>query len=110
MTNEAARALLDEVAEDFLLRAGVDWGPMFSSQGLRLRGKVFAVVSHSGELMVKLPEQRIDALVAEAAVARMVMRGRPMREWAVMPLAAGYERWLAITDEAYDYLDEITPH
>jgi hypothetical protein len=110
MTNEAACELLDEVAADFLHRPGVDWGPMFSGKGLRVRGKVFAVASHSGGLMVKLPEQRIDELVAEDSVERMAMRGRPMREWAVLPLAAGYERWLALTGEAYRYLDEITPH
>jgi hypothetical protein len=109
MTTEAARGLLDEVATEFLHRPGVDWGPMFSRQGLRVRGKVFAVASHSGELMVKLPELRIDELVAEGSATRMVMRDRPMREWAVIPLTAGYERWLAVVRAAYEYLDEITP-
>ncbi len=109
MTRETAQALLDEVAAEFLARPGVDWGAMFGSTGLRVRGKVFAVANSAGELMVKIPEARANELLADGSVTRMVMRGREMREWVTMPVEAGFERWRELVGEAYAYLDEITP-
>ncbi len=109
MTRETAQALLDEVAPEFLVRPGVDWGRMFGATGLRVRGKVFAVANFSGSLMAKIPEKRADQRVADGSVIRMVMRGREMREWVAMPVEAGYERWRELIGEAYEYLDEITP-
>lgn len=106
---DAARARLERLAGPFLERAGVGWGRMFSTEGLSIRGKIFAVVPHTGALMVKVPEARADELVADGAVERMVMRGRELREWVVMPDSASDAQWLALLDEAYTYLDAITP-
>jgi hypothetical protein len=109
MTREAAQALLEQVAPEFLQKPGVDWGAIFGSTGLRVRGKVFAVANHAGDLMVKISESRADELIADGAVTRMVMRGREMREWVTMPIEAGPDNWRELLSEAYDYLDEITP-
>ncbi len=109
MTREAARAQLDEVATEFLQQPDVDWGRIFGSTGLRVRGKVFAVANHAGELMVKIPEQRADELVGDGTARRMAMRGREMREWVTMPVEAGADSWRDLVGEAYRYLDEITP-
>ena len=54
---------------------------MFGSEGLRVRGKVFAFVSSQGALTLKLPAERVDELDGARALERMVMRERPMREW-----------------------------
>ena len=88
---------------------GVAWGRMFSTTGLSVRGKIFAVVNHAGNLMVKVPEARADELDASGAAPRMVMRGREMREWVEMPLERGEAAWSDLLAEAYAYLDEITP-
>ena len=106
---DAARARLERLAVPFLERPGVTWGRMFSTDGLAVRGKIFAVVPHDGGLMVKVPEARADALVAARVVERMVMREREMREWVVMPDATGDDAWFALLEDAYAYLDEITP-
>jgi hypothetical protein len=106
---EAARALLDDVSSEFLGKPGVAWGRMFSGEGLGVRGKIFAVASLHGGLMVKIPEARADELIADGTVTRMVMRGRAMREWVTMPVEAGYDAWRDLVAEAYSYLDEITP-
>lgn len=82
---------------------------MFSTDGLGIRGKIFAVVPHDGGLMVKVPETRADELVAEGAVERMVMRGRELREWVVIPDAAPDAAWTALLEEARAYIDAITP-
>ena len=106
---ERAEARLSALAEPYLARPEVDWGRMFSATALRVRGKVFGLVEHDGRLMVKIPEARADALVAEGAVERIVMRDRPMREWVTMEYDAGEPAWAALLAEAHAYLDEITP-
>lgn len=105
----AAQARLEGFADDYLARPGVDWGRMFSTIGLRVRGKVFAVAVHDGGLMVKIPEAHVAARVAAREVVPMVMRGREMREWVVAPLEAPDALWISLLDEAHAYLDEITP-
>lgn len=104
-----AHALFDPIAERYLQRPDVDIGAMFGSQGLRVRGKVFAFVGHLGGLVVKVPEARAGELVAEGAAQRMVMRDRPMREWLTVDVEAGEQRWSELIGEAFAYLDEITP-
>jgi hypothetical protein len=106
---DAARARLELLAAPLLARPGVAWGRMFSTDGLGIRGKIFAVVPHTGGLMAKVPAARADELVADGAVARVVMRGRDLREWVVMPDAAADAAWSALLEEACAYLDAITP-
>jgi len=106
---DAARARLERLAQPFLERPGVTWGRMFSTDGLGIRGKIFAVVPHAGGLMAKVPEARADELVAAGAVVRMVMREREMREWVVLPDAAGDTEWVGLLEDAYAFVDEITP-
>lgn len=106
---EAAHARLDGLAAPFLTRPGVDWGRMFGTIGLRVRGKVFAVAVSDGGLMVKIPEARASERMAAGDVERMVMAGREMREWVVAPLDAPDALWTGLLEEAHAYLEEITP-
>jgi TfoX/Sxy family transcriptional regulator of competence genes len=104
-----ARELLDELAPPLLALPGVDWGRMFSSEGLRVRGKVFAFASRGNQLVVKLPAARLDQLVAHGDAEPMAMAGREMREWACVPVWAGPDRWVALLQEAHAFVDSITP-
>lgn len=108
-THDEADSLLARLAEPYLARPGVSWGRMFSTSGLSVRGKIFAVVNHSGNLMVKVSEARADELDSSGSASRMVMHGREMREWVEMPLQRGEPAWSDLLAEAYSYLDEITP-
>ncbi|HTL39977.1 MAG TPA: TfoX/Sxy family protein [Pseudolysinimonas sp.] len=101
--------LLESLAGPYLAQPGVAWGRMFSTTGLSVRGKIFAVVNHAGNLMVKVPEARADALEADGRGTRMVMRGRRMREWVEMPPERGAAEWDDLLAEAYAYVDAITP-
>ena len=105
---ERAHAILDPIAVDFLERPGVDIGAMFGSEGLRVRGKVFAFVSFQGALALKLPAERVDELDGDDGMQRMVMRERAMREWLTVP-ADAEERWRPLVAEACAFVDEITP-
>lgn len=91
--------------DDVTGRPEVTMRRMFGSEGLAVRGKLFAFASTAGDLVVKLPEAR----VGELGLDPLVMRGRAMREWAVVPYAEGEERWREITDEAFAFVDAITP-
>lgn len=108
-TLEKAHAIFDPIAARFLERPDVDIGAMFGSEGLRVRGKVFAFVGHLGGLVVKIPEARVTDLAEQGVAERMVMRERPMREWATVSIDAGAQRWDDLIAEAFAYLDEITP-
>lgn len=112
MTDAAAVAraheIFDPIAADYLARPGVDVGPMFGSEGVRIRGKVFAFVGYRGTLVVKVPAARADELEAAGVGERMRMSGRTMREWVVLDRDRT-DRWPAVTAEAFAYVDEITP-
>lgn len=112
MTDEAAQAraheIFDPIATGYLERDGVDIGPMFGSEGLRIRGKVFAFVGYRGSLVVKVPEERADEIVTSGVAERMEMRGRTMREWVVVDPGAA-EHWRPLTAEAFAYVDDLTP-
>jgi hypothetical protein len=103
-----AHSIFDPLADRYLARPDVDFGPMFGSQGLRIRGKVFAFVGHLGSLVLKLPESRVDALDGEDGIERMTIRERTMREWLIVPATAA-ERWEPLLAEAFAYVDKITP-
>ena len=107
---EQGDARLAVLAEPYLAMPDVDWGRMFSASGLRVRGKVFGLVNRAGRLMVKIPGQRADELVADSTVQRMVMGGREMREWVELDYEAGDAAWASLLAEAHACLDEITPH
>ena len=104
-----AHALFDPIAERYVQRPDVDIGVMFGSEGLRVSSKVFAFVGHLGGLVVKLPEARVTELAEQGVAERMVMRGRPMREWATVTVDAGAQRWEELIAEAFAFLDDITP-
>lgn len=99
------RARLDEATAELQAAPDVAVGRMFGSEGYSVRGKLFAFVDSSGRLVVKLPEERIDRLDLD----HMVMRGRPMREWAAVPYDGGLDRWRDLATEAYAFVGEHAP-
>ncbi len=81
----------DALAERFLGQPGVEEGQMFGMPILKVGGKVFAG-SWQGELVVKLPRERVEELIAAGDGAAFApMAGRVMKEWVVVrdPALAG---------------------
>jgi len=59
-------------------------GKLFASNGLKVDGKIFAMVVR-GNLVVKLPKSRVDELVAKKAGTYFDPgHGRLMKEWISM--------------------------
>ena len=79
------QALFDEVAERLLREDdAVEQTRMMASDGLKTGGKFFAMVS-KGELVVKLPRERVDELVEAGAGHRFDPgHGRLMKEWVAL--------------------------
>jgi hypothetical protein len=108
-TDNPAHERLDGLAGDYPARPGVDWGACSAPSACACAARSSAVAVHDGGLMVKIPEARADERFAAGETTRMVMRGREMREWVVAPLDAPDALWQSLLDEAYAYLDAITP-
>jgi TfoX/Sxy family transcriptional regulator of competence genes len=79
------QALFDEVAGRLLAEdAALERTRMMGSEGLKTGGKFFAMVSR-GELVVKLPRERVDELVEAGAGHRFDPgHGRLMKEWVAL--------------------------
>jgi hypothetical protein len=104
-----AHEIFDPIAQEHLALPETDMGRMFGTEGLRVRGKVYAFVAHAGALVVKLPSSRIDELIADGRAERMRMRGNALREWAELAPTSGADGWRAAIDEARSFVRSITP-
>jgi hypothetical protein len=75
----------------------------FGSKGLKVARKLFAFHSSKGRLVVKLPADRVEALVSEGNGERFDPgHGRLMKEW----LAVGLARktlWLRLLKEGLEF-------
>jgi TfoX/Sxy family transcriptional regulator of competence genes len=102
--SRTAEQLWEPIAKDQLAKRGVTSGTGFgANEGLRVSGKIFAMLVR-GELVVKLPKDRVDALVdADAARRFDAGKGRPMKEWASVPASAS-RRWRGLVEEARTFV------
>ena len=77
---------------------------LFGSSSLKVHDKIFAMVSSSGEFVVKLPKARVDALVATGVGERFdANRSRPMKEWLEV-CSQSPEEWLQLAREALEFV------
>ena len=83
-------------------------GVTHTKSGSRLVGasalKIFAMVSSSGQFVVKLPRTRVEALVASEAGGRLnASGGRAMKDWFEVRSESAKE-WLALAREALEFV------
>ena len=91
--------LFDEVAGRLLREdETIEKTRMMASDGLKTGGKFFAMVSR-GELVVKLPRERVEELVEAAAGHRFDPgHGRLMKEWVALQPADAEECAAYVTE------------
>ena len=79
----------------------------FGSNGLKINGRVFAMLSAEKRLIVKLPRERVDALVDAGYGERFDPRrnGRVMREWILIKQNSRVD-WLQLAREALDFVGD----
>lgn len=74
-------------------------GKGFGSGGLKVDGKLFALLSSRGQFVAKLPRQRVSELVAEGKGEPFDPgHGRLMREWVA--LDDRQDDWVRLAREA----------
>lgn len=90
------------VAEAFADDPGVSAGRMMASFGLKTGGKIFAMHAR-GCFVAKLPNARVDALVADGVGEHFDPgHGRRMKEW--ISIAPGRADWVALAREAHAFV------
>jgi len=74
-----------------------------NSLELRVANKIFAILVQ-GRLVVKLPQQRVDALIAAGDGVRFDPgHGRLMKEWVTIEPTSDLE-WLPLASEALEFV------
>jgi predicted DNA-binding protein (MmcQ/YjbR family) len=107
---QEAQELFERIAERYLDEPAVSRGTGFgSSAGLRVGGKIFAMLDREGELVLKLPKEQVDELIAAGKGGRFNPRrdGRLMREWVTVPVS-GRAEWERLMDEAFQFVSSGT--
>jgi hypothetical protein len=79
-------------------------GKGFGSSGLKVNGKLFALLSdRTGQFVAKLPKARVEELVrAGKGEPFDPGHGRLMKEW--IALLPGQEDWTALAREGYRFV------
>lgn len=95
-----------QVAAAFAKDRTVTAGRMMSSFGLKVNGKIFAMVSRSA-FVVKLPKARVDELVSAKQGVYFDPRrdGRLMKEW--LSVADRKAPWLELAKEAHRFVKAV---
>jgi TfoX/Sxy family transcriptional regulator of competence genes len=92
------------VVKAFATERGVTGGMMMASYGLKVNGKIFAMLV-KGQFVAKLPKHRVDELVSGGHGDRFEPgHGRVMKEWISVP--PGEANWIELAREAYHFVKE----
>lgn len=82
-------------------------GKGFGSGALKVNGKIFAMISSKGQFVVKLPQSRVDELVASGQGERFDPgHGRLMKEW--LAVSDGETSWLKLAKEARRFVASVS--
>jgi hypothetical protein len=96
----------EAVAHELLADPAVSAGKLFGHPCLKVRGKVF-VCEHDGDLLAKLPQERIDELKSDGA-SDFEPGGHRMGGWVKVPEPDGdaIRTWTELADEAKAFVAE----
>ena len=112
MSTEASeREALFRQLTDLLCHADarVTRSTMMGFPCLRVDDKFFACVERvSGNLIVKLPAERVNDLVRTGTGRPFAPSGRVFKEWVACP-APARESWTDLLNEAKHYVDGVRP-
>jgi hypothetical protein len=73
--------LYTSIAVQLLGDPEIDEGRLFSAQGLRRNGKIFAMLTRNDRITLKLPAPRCAELVGAQRGVPFTAGGKTMREW-----------------------------
>jgi hypothetical protein len=95
-----------DVSASALAHPDVAHGTMMGFPCLRVAGAFFASCDHrSGDLIVKLPRERVEQLIDAGTGKPFAPAGRTFREWVLID-DRDKSRWTALIDEARTFVAE----
>ena len=93
-----------KLADTLLAQPTVTRGTMMGYPCLRVNGRFFACVERTtGNLVVKLPADRVTDLVSSGLGISFAPNGRVFREWVAL-LSSVEDEWTAFLDEARTFV------
>ena len=93
-----------EIAESYLKRTAVDEGQLMGFPCLRVNDEFFCTCDHrSGDLIVKLPKERVIELVKEGVGEPFAPAGRVFKEWMAVS-DRDTRLWITLMDEALEFV------
>ena len=100
------REHFDEATVAYRDRPDVAAGLLMRSYGLKVQGKIFAMLSHD-RLVVKLPRARVvELLDAGGAAPFETAPGRVMKEWATVGVDDA-PAWPGLVTESFNYVTSL---
>ena len=97
--------LFTRVSATVLGRRDVATGTMMGFPCLRVAGAFFASCDHrTGDLIVKLPRERVEQLIAAGTGKPFAPAGRTFREWVLID-DRDPDRWTELIDEALAFVE-----
>jgi hypothetical protein len=102
--DEQADPRYEDLIDDLMGEPGVTppQGRGFGRSAVRFNGKIF-VMFVRGRLVLKLPEDRVDEMIATGHGVRFdANKGTPMREWLSLD-PASEQPWLPLATEALSF-------
>jgi hypothetical protein len=97
--------LFDQIAASYASEPGVTYGLGWHNEGLKVDGRIFAMVVRDG-LVVKVPaDQAADLVEAGQGAAFEPRPGRKMREWVVID-RLDPTSWRRLIADAHHYVGE----
>jgi hypothetical protein len=104
---ERFAAVVRAVAREPGVSHGSSGNRAFGHSALKINDKIFAMVSSTGNFVVKLPKLRVDELESSGASRRFAAsRGRPMKEWLEVEPTSGLD-WNDLAREALAFVRSL---
>jgi hypothetical protein len=108
-TSEDHEARFGALAEPMLAQTGVTRSTMMGLPCLRIDGQFFGSFDRrTGDLLVKLPEERVEQLVDAGRAHAFAPAGRRFREWAAIR-PTRRRSWPALLEEALAFVAAQPP-
>lgn len=94
-----------DVAMPLLVSGEAEKGTMMGFPCLRINGAFFASVDkRNGDLVVKLPAQQVDQMIAEGSGQAFSPNGRRFKEWIAVT-SRDADQWLQLIRQAKSFVE-----
>ncbi len=102
-TETESDRLFWDLAAPLLALDGTEEGRIMSSRCLRKDGDFVAMVARSGQLVVKLPADRVSELIAAGTGESFAPAGKVFKEWLAV-VGQDEATWQALLNESHSWV------